>query len=77
MDIIREQAIHLKRTFTDESYMNPDPTSIKYKGRNPEIGKTEAERRLKFMPEIEAKSAKVLGEMGYPPSTCPPKDLLL
>lgn len=64
MDSDQERITQPRREFTDDSYMNPDPTNIKYMGRDPEIGKVEAEKRLGFMPDIESKSTKVLEEMG-------------
>lgn len=73
MDINQEKHTPLKREFTNESYMNPYPNSIKYLGRDPEVGKAEAERRLKFMPKIEEKSVQVLKKIGINPVSLSPK----
>lgn len=55
-----------RREFTNESYMNPSPDNPRYFGRDPVIGKQEAQKRLMYLPQINEKSIRLLTELGVP-----------
>lgn len=69
MDIENKPGRSLGWEFTDESYMNPDPNNIKYKGRDKEIGAQEAARRMAVFPILIDQSKSLIEELGIEPTT--------
>lgn len=59
--------------FSDGSYMNPTGDRMKYKDRDPEVGKWEAERRLAILPDLEKASLSYCVKNSIEPPMLLPK----
>ena len=59
--------------FSNESYMNPTEDRMKYKDRDPEVGKREAERRLAILPDLEIASLSYCVKSSIEPPMLLPK----
>lgn len=71
-DLLSEERVREWEEF-NESYMNPSPESPIYLGRDPVIGKQEAQRRLKYLPLINEKSTELLARLEVSEVTVTPK----
>jgi len=55
---------HQREEFSDQSYMNPTQDRLKFQGRDAEIGRKEAERRLDSLPTLEQRSVELSKKLG-------------